>query len=544
MVESALVTGGQFIASSFCPINSPQIRDCRIPMLLHFLLPLLSLAAVDLCGVESGNNRSCCSDLGVAVRADCCDCDPQFCGDDCSSLIIFNFVTEDWECHDITGFPYDFFVLDPELVDDGDLTYFCPTHDCAGNEGGSLVYDDCGVCGGSTTIGEPCDTGLDGICAAGTLTCDECEQAVFAIEEVCGNEVDEDCNGIAEECDCTYDLCLVCDGDNRTCCANHGNATLVDEEVVCVCDDGWCENHNCSIAERTVQGFGSLTLQTSTPSLFLTITPDQVCPDHAFEFQFYSLTEDTTTALVGALYAGTQPDDSTVIASASAGSWIVSFELVDNRTLTITMTSADWNFASASNTLDVLIKSSFATPVDAGGVVVMDILNVTIASTALVGGTLDEPVTYSVSGPDITVSLPGTASLMSIVHVINMTLDGVDMVDVVKAALPDDDVVDDATSVSSESTPTNASAIVGGVIGGFVGLAALMACCLYLPGADRRQRKHDHWAKLETHEEYDHGPDDHRHHYNEPRSRWTSGLAEDEIELLTAMRSAEGGLFS
>ena len=51
---------------------------------------------------------------------------------------------------------------------------------------------------------QECDTGLEGVCATGTQTCDvegqwgSCQQDVQASEEVCDNDLDDDCDGLTD----------------------------------------------------------------------------------------------------------------------------------------------------------------------------------------------------------------------------------------------------------------------------------------------------------------------------------------------------------
>ncbi len=51
--------------------------------------------------------------------------------------------------------------------------------------------------------GDACSTGLFGVCAAGTLTCfggsDTCTQLVLPSPEICGNSLDENCDGATDE---------------------------------------------------------------------------------------------------------------------------------------------------------------------------------------------------------------------------------------------------------------------------------------------------------------------------------------------------------
>ena len=63
-----------------------------------------------------------------------------------------------------------------------------------------------------------CSTGLNGICESGNATCvnekwSECEQNIFSSTEICGNDIDEDCDGADLGCECVHEAELEpCDG--------------------------------------------------------------------------------------------------------------------------------------------------------------------------------------------------------------------------------------------------------------------------------------------------------------------------------------------
>ncbi|MBK8258208.1 MAG: hypothetical protein IPK82_36765 [Polyangiaceae bacterium] len=68
-------------------------------------------------------------------------------------------------------------------------------------------------CNGQIDDGNPgggaaCSTGLLGVCAAGTITCQSaqlsCKQNVLASAEICGNAIDENCDGVAQAAPTTY----------------------------------------------------------------------------------------------------------------------------------------------------------------------------------------------------------------------------------------------------------------------------------------------------------------------------------------------------
>ena len=54
-----------------------------------------------------------------------------------------------------------------------------------------------------SAAGQPCDTGVAGVCAAGTTACSNqtltCEQTIQPTPEVCGNAEDDDCNGEVDD---------------------------------------------------------------------------------------------------------------------------------------------------------------------------------------------------------------------------------------------------------------------------------------------------------------------------------------------------------
>jgi hypothetical protein len=78
------------------------------------------------------------------------------------------------------------------------------------------VDDDCNgqVDNGNPGGGGACNTGMPGICAAGTTQCSGgglvCQQNQGAGNEVCGNGLDDNCNGQVDEgCNtCAHDLCV------------------------------------------------------------------------------------------------------------------------------------------------------------------------------------------------------------------------------------------------------------------------------------------------------------------------------------------------
>ncbi|HEU4538213.1 MAG TPA: hypothetical protein VFS00_29025, partial [Polyangiaceae bacterium] len=78
-----------------------------------------------------------------------------------------------------------------------------------GGSGGSSGGGGGNACGRD---GEDCDTGLGGNCEAGRVRCDGdrsvCDPARAGDDEVCGDGVDNDCNGATDEgCQCPHDKC-------------------------------------------------------------------------------------------------------------------------------------------------------------------------------------------------------------------------------------------------------------------------------------------------------------------------------------------------
>jgi hypothetical protein len=73
-------------------------------------------------------------------------------------------------------------------------------------------------CNGQTDENNPgggagCSTGLPGICAPGTMTCQSgslvCKQNQMATSEICCNNIDENCNGVADDgCSCGGTSCI------------------------------------------------------------------------------------------------------------------------------------------------------------------------------------------------------------------------------------------------------------------------------------------------------------------------------------------------
>lgn len=91
--------------------------------------------------------------------------------------------------------------------------------------------------GGPTCVaGVGCSTGLPGICETGTTVCtggvQSCVQNQQAApDEICGNAIDDDCNGQVDDCGCSHDPCLEGEALEDGCSPC----------VAAICDfDAWC----------------------------------------------------------------------------------------------------------------------------------------------------------------------------------------------------------------------------------------------------------------------------------------------------------------
>jgi uncharacterized repeat protein (TIGR01451 family) len=153
--------------------------------------------------------------------------------------------------------------------------------DDGNNEDGDSCLADCTIEGElspepecSVEETQPCETGLLGICAAGTQTCGEdgfwsdCLQDQEATEELCDNGFDDDCDGDIDcaDADCNEDpTCPQTsseeDGEDSDC--EEGADCEDSEEII---EEGECEEDDCQInivsdneaeVENDVVEFGS-----------------------------------------------------------------------------------------------------------------------------------------------------------------------------------------------------------------------------------------------------------------------------------------------
>jgi len=143
---------------------------------------------------------------------------------------------------------------------------------CMGNVGPSAETcdnedDDCDgvVDDGNPGGGGGCNTGLPGICSAGIFSCSGgglvCQQNQGAVAEVCGNGLDDDCNGVVDNgCGCPFGLCTamvtpqtngcdpcvsaVCAAD-AYCCGTAWDGICVGE-VETVCGQADCISPSCA----------------------------------------------------------------------------------------------------------------------------------------------------------------------------------------------------------------------------------------------------------------------------------------------------------
>jgi MYXO-CTERM domain-containing protein len=133
-------------------------------------------------------------------------------------------------------------------------TFYFGWEDLPADQGGDNDFDDflfsvSGVqCGGG---GQPCDTGMQGVCAAGVLQCKKsvitCVQTLDAMPEMC-NALDDDCDGTVDNGDglcpegdvCSRGACVPKCGTGEFRCKEGATCTA---EGLCV--DPLCKNVEC-----------------------------------------------------------------------------------------------------------------------------------------------------------------------------------------------------------------------------------------------------------------------------------------------------------
>ncbi len=164
-----------------------------------------------------------------------------------------------------------------QVCDDVGMILVCQPDVTASAESCNNLDDDCNgtVDDGLAGVGDACSTGLLGVCAAGTTTCNgalgtiSCVQDVAAAgAEVCGNSLDDDCNGTVDDgCPCEHELCetgvsLVAGCDpcvasicavDSFCCNNSWDGICVGRvETTCgsaECVDPDCEHLVCETGD-------------------------------------------------------------------------------------------------------------------------------------------------------------------------------------------------------------------------------------------------------------------------------------------------------
>jgi len=152
--------------------------------------------------------------------------------------------------------------------------------------------------------GGSCATGLPGVCSTGTLTCNGAIASIQCVQdqqaapaEICGNMLDDDCNGQADDgCGggtCSHDICIsgvalvsgcdpcvtqICAVD-PFCCDNSWDSLCISEvETVCGqanCVDDACEHFVCDI--------GVLMTSTCHPCVTDICAADPFCCDNSWD---------------------------------------------------------------------------------------------------------------------------------------------------------------------------------------------------------------------------------------------------------------------
>lgn len=161
-------------------------------------------------------------------------------------------------CTDCAGTPFGTLTYDVCEVCGGSTMIIndCPA-DCTGTPNGQSVYDACDVCGGDASTCKDCSGVVNGpaaydvcdVCAGSGTTCVDCNGVLLGTSsydacDVCNGDGSSclDCNGAANG-PAVYDQCDVCDGGNISCadCSGVPYGTLkYDRCDVCGGDDTLC----------------------------------------------------------------------------------------------------------------------------------------------------------------------------------------------------------------------------------------------------------------------------------------------------------------
>jgi hypothetical protein len=154
--------------------------------------------------------------------------------------------------------------------------------DCVGDAAGSVCDELLGVCGPGCTPGETrsCYSGPDGTqdvgaCVAGTNTCSPqgkwdlwCAGEVLPDDEVCGNDLDDDCDGLHDDTDADGDGFGVCSGDCCDVAAACSEPTLVNPGAYEVVDNRLDDDCDGEIDEALPTCDATLASNSSDPLEF------------------------------------------------------------------------------------------------------------------------------------------------------------------------------------------------------------------------------------------------------------------------------------
>ena len=214
------------------------------------------------------------------------------------------------------SYPYPHPLVD--CVDD-DADGYCDGHDCNDDDpainpeaveicddeldndcDGLIDFDDeedCFITECEDEDARSCDTGLPGVCAVGIQICIEeiwgiCEQDIFASDEICDDELDNDCDGLVDfkdEEDCFLPECpdgdqdgyldILCGGHD---CDDRDEYIFPDAEEIC--DDGIdqdCDGADLECEEVDADGDGFLISEGDCDDSDKSINPsaEEICDD-------------------------------------------------------------------------------------------------------------------------------------------------------------------------------------------------------------------------------------------------------------------------